>query len=98
MLDKSKTTASSLQKEAAPGWPSRCSSGLSIDETVVLETVGQRDRKSFHFKPEPSREPQFLRARILECLLLSRLTAICQTSDRSLVNALSTTSCRVIGP
>jgi hypothetical protein len=32
---------------------------------LVFETVGQRDRKSFHFKPEPSREPQILRARIL---------------------------------
>lgn len=28
MLDRSVTTVSSLPKKAAPGWPSRCSSGL----------------------------------------------------------------------
>jgi len=31
----------------------------------IIKTVGQRDRQSFHFKPEPSRESQILRARIL---------------------------------
>ena len=64
MLDRSMSTESSLRKKAAPGWPSRSSSGLVIDETFDFETVGQRDRKSFHFKLEPSCEPQILRPRI----------------------------------
>lgn len=57
--------ASSLQKKAALGWPSQSSGGLQIDGSWVNQTECQRDRKPFHFKPEPSREPHFMRARIL---------------------------------
>ena len=41
-----------------PGRPSRYDDGLQIDGSSVPETVCQRDRKPFHFKPEPSHEPQ----------------------------------------
>ena len=49
-----------LQRKRSHRMASCENSGLQIVKALVFETVNKLDRKSLHFKPEPSLEPHSL--------------------------------------